>query len=190
MFIPPNRTWSHLVYGHCFDYRLIVDLLEQHFGADNGYRETRESIAGLYALRFTAQGKMVKDSFVLSSAAWLAGRILTGSEWLSGFEDTQSTAAEIAVETLEGVVAPVALEALSEKIIAHLSLAGFFSLAPAATSAGQRLFVQAQQKRPTTLSTASCSMTSPGLRVASQVAKAALRWRHICHCMTVQSALT
>lgn len=45
----PNRTWSHLVYGHCFDYRLIVDLLEQHFGADNGYRETRESIAGLYA---------------------------------------------------------------------------------------------------------------------------------------------
>ncbi|OBY20746.1 hypothetical protein A8O37_25480 [Pseudomonas aeruginosa] len=130
MVIPPNRTWSHLVYGHCFDYRLIVDLLEQYFGADNSYRETRESIAGLYALRFTAQGKMVEDSFVLSSAAWLAGRILTGSELLSGFEDAQSTAAEIAAETLEGVVTPVALEALSEKIIAHLYLAGFFSPAP------------------------------------------------------------
>lgn len=130
MVIPQNRTWSHLVYGHCFDYRLIVDLLEQHFGADNGYRETRESIAGLYALRFTAQGKMVEDSFVLSSAAWLAGRILTGRERLSGFEDAQSTAAEIAAETLEGVVTPMALEALTAKVIAHLSLADFFSPAP------------------------------------------------------------
>jgi hypothetical protein len=130
MVIPQNRSWSHLVYGHCFDYRLIVDLLEQRFGAENGYRETRESIAGLYALRFTSQGKMVEDSFVLSSAAWLAGRILKGSEWLSGFEDDQSTAAEIAAGTQEGVVTPVALEALTAKIIAHLSLAGFFTPAP------------------------------------------------------------
>lgn len=66
MPIPDKRTWSHLVYGHCYDYRLIVQLLEQRFGADHGYRETRENITGLYALRFTAQGKMVADSFVLS----------------------------------------------------------------------------------------------------------------------------
>lgn len=130
MAIPPNRTWSHLIYCHCFDYRRIVELLEQRFGADNGYRDTRGSIAGLYALRFTAQGKMVEDSFVLSSAAWLAGRIHTGREWLSGFEGAQSTAAEIAAETLEGVVTPAALEAVSEKIIAHLSLTDFFSSTP------------------------------------------------------------
>lgn len=85
MVIPQNRIWSHLVYVYCFDYRLIVELLVQHFGADNGYRETRESIARLYALRFTAQGKMVEDSFVPSSAAWLAGRILSGREWLTEF---------------------------------------------------------------------------------------------------------
>lgn len=133
---------------------------------------------------------MVEDSFVLSSAAWLAGRIITGREWLSGFEDAQRTAAEIAAETLEGVVTPMALEALTAKVIAHLSLDGFYSPAPAATSAGRRLFGQAQQTRPTILSTASCLMTSPGLRVASRVAKAALRWRHTCHCLTVRSALT
>ncbi|MEW5511777.1 AAA domain-containing protein [Pseudomonas asiatica] len=127
MIIPKQRAWSHLVYGHCFDYRLIVGLLEQVFGADNAYRETRESITGLYAVRFTAQGMMVPDSFVLSSAAWLAGRVLGGKDWLSGFEAAQDVAAEIAGETLEGEVTAQALEALSDKILSYLSLADFFA---------------------------------------------------------------
>ncbi|NWC84064.1 ATP-binding protein [Pseudomonas putida] len=127
MTLPKQRAWSHLVYGHCFDYRLIVSLLEQTFGADNAYRETRESITGLYAVRFTAEGKMVADSFVLSSAAWLAGRVLGGKDWLSGFEAAQNTAAEIAGEALEGVVTAQALEVLSDKILSYLSLADFFA---------------------------------------------------------------
>lgn len=126
MIIPKQRAWSHLVYGHCFDYRLIVSLLEQKFGADNAYRETRESITGLYAVRFTAQGMMVADSFVLSSAAWFAGRVLGGKDWLRGFDAAQDAAAEIAGETLAGVVTAQALETLTDKILSHLSLDDFF----------------------------------------------------------------
>lgn len=128
--IAKGWRWSHQVFGHCFDYRMIVGLLEEAFGADNGYRETRETTVGLFALRFTDQGELVTDSFVLSSAAWLAGRICEGKGWLTGFEEAQGAAAEIAAEILDGLVTSEKLEQLTDKLLDTLGLKDFFAATP------------------------------------------------------------
>lgn len=52
----PGKRWSHQIYGRCFDYGVIVERLKAQYEAENGYRETKESIVGLYALRFDDKG--------------------------------------------------------------------------------------------------------------------------------------
>lgn len=129
--IAKGKRWSHQVYGCCFDYREIVKQLEAKYPTVNAYRETKELIVGLYALRFNDKGEFVPDSFVLSSAAWFAGRINLPSEaWLSGFDEAQTAAAKIAAAVLEGAVTCDALEQLTEKLLEMLGLEVFFAALP------------------------------------------------------------
>lgn len=127
----PGKRWSHQIYGRCFDYREIVTRLEAQYRAKNGYRETKETIVGLYSLRFSDKGEFIPDSFVLSSAAWFAGRIGRPSEeWLTGFNEAQSAAAKMAAEVLEGSATSELLEELTDKLLETLELEAFFKPLP------------------------------------------------------------
>ncbi|HEK3716946.1 TPA: AAA domain-containing protein [Pseudomonas aeruginosa] len=127
----PGKRWSHQIYGRCFDYGKIVERLEAQYKAKNGYRETKETIVGLYSLRFSDRGEFIPDSFVLSSAAWFAGRIgRTADDWLTGFDEAQSEAAKIAAEVLEGPVTSDVLEQLTEKLLEMIDLEAFFKPLP------------------------------------------------------------
>lgn len=127
----PGKRWSHQIYGRCFDYGVIVERLKAQYEAENGYRETKESIVGLYALRFDDKGEFIPDSFVLSSAAWFAGRIgRPKDDWLAGFDEAQGAAAKLAAELLEGPVTPELLEQLTDKLLAMIELETFFESIP------------------------------------------------------------
>lgn len=129
--VTPGKRWSHQIYGRCFDYREIVKKLEAQYPAKNGYRETKETIVGVYALRFSDKGEFIPDSFVLSSAAWFAGRIgRPAEEWLTGFDEAQSAAAKKAAEVLEGAVTSELLEHLTDKLLETLGLEAFFASLP------------------------------------------------------------
>lgn len=129
--IVQGKRWSHQIYGRCFDYREIIKQLEAKYPANNAYRETKEAIVGLYALRFSDTGEFISDSFVLSSAAWFAGRISQPSEeWLTRFDEAQTAAAKKAAEVLEGAVTSDALEQLTNTLLEILGLEAFFAPLP------------------------------------------------------------
>lgn len=91
--LPPERVWSHTLYAHIYDNRIVFEILKKAFGADKGYRETQSRESALYAVKFTETGHMVENSFVLSSEMWFVGRVLTGQDWTRGFEADQKIAA-------------------------------------------------------------------------------------------------
>ncbi len=92
--IAKKHVWSHTLYAHLYDSRLIAEKLKQLYGADQGYREPQYRESALFSVKFTMSGHMVDNSFVLSSEVWFLGRALAGKDWTRGFEIDQISASE------------------------------------------------------------------------------------------------
>ncbi len=124
--LPKKRVWSHTLYAHLYDSRLIAEKLKEVYGADHGYREPQSRESALFAAKFTMAGKMVDDSFVLSSEAWFLGRVLTGKDWTRGFENDQRAISDQAQTLLTGEVSGDALRELTQWVLQFLGVTGFF----------------------------------------------------------------
>ncbi|AMW83054.1 DNA helicase related protein [Pseudomonas yamanorum] len=125
--IAGNRIWSHTLFAHLYDSKLVAEKLKALYGADQGYREqpkSRES--ALFALKFTAQGMMVQDSLVLSSEAWFLGKALTGKDWKRGFDEDQNALREDIKPLMGGQVDAAALLELTARIRRFLGVDEFF----------------------------------------------------------------
>ena len=85
--LPDKRAWSHTLYAHLYDSRLVASALQELYGTDQGYREPQHRESALFAAKFNMSGQLVEDSFVLSSEAWFLGRALARKDWTRGFED-------------------------------------------------------------------------------------------------------
>jgi len=124
--LPKKRVWSHTLYAHLYDSRLVAEKLKEAYGADQGYREPQFRESALFAAKFTMAGQMVDNSFVLSSEAWFLGRVLTGKDWTRGFEDDQKAAGDQAKTLLAGQVSGDSLRELTQWILQFLGVADFF----------------------------------------------------------------
>ncbi|WP_219953229.1 DEAD/DEAH box helicase [Dickeya zeae] len=124
--LPKKRVWSHTLYAHLYDSRLVAEELKEAYGADRGYREPQYRESALFAAKFTMAGQMVDNSFVLSSEAWFLGRVLTGKDWTRGFEDDQKAAGDQAKLLLVGQVSGDSLRELTQWILQFLGVADFF----------------------------------------------------------------
>lgn len=124
--LPKRRVWSHTLFAHLYDSRRIAEQLKEAYGADQGYREPQYRESALFAAKFTMAGQFVDDSFVLSSEAWFLGRVLTGKDWTSGFEDDQRAIGDKAKVLLEGQVSGDTLRELTRRILEYLGVTGFF----------------------------------------------------------------
>lgn len=124
--LPDKREWSHTLYAHLYDSRLVAAALKELYGADQGYREPQHRESALFAVKFTMAGQMVENSFVLSSEAWFLGRALAGRDWTRGFEGDQRAAAEQAQTQLQGQVSGDALRDFTLWVLQFLGLADFF----------------------------------------------------------------
>lgn len=125
--LPKGKVWSHLLFGHCYDFKYSVKALEDVFGADQGYAEPQSQIVALYALKLTHTGAMVADSLVLSSAAWLLARVRAGEDWARSFDETQDKVRAVATEHLAGVVTADKIVRLTNWIITYFGLRDFFA---------------------------------------------------------------
>ena len=63
--LPKKRVWSHTLYAHLYDSRMVAEKLKEAYGADQGYREPQFRESALFAAKFTMAGHMVDNSFVL-----------------------------------------------------------------------------------------------------------------------------
>lgn len=124
--LPKKRVWSHTLYAHLYDSRLVAEKLKEVYGADQGYREPQFRESALFAAKFTMAGRMVDGSFVLSSEAWFLGRVLTGKDWTRGFEDDQRAIGDRAKTLLGGQVSGDPLRELTQWILQFLGVADFF----------------------------------------------------------------
>jgi len=124
--LPTKRVWSHTLYAHLYDSRLVAEKLNEVYGADQGYREPQYRKSALFAAKFTMAGQMVDNSFVLSSEAWFLGRVLTGKDWTRGFEGDQEAAADHAKTLLESKVSGDTLLELAQWVLQFLGVADFF----------------------------------------------------------------
>lgn len=126
--LPHNREWSHTLFAHLYDSRLVDAALKELYGADQGYREPQPRESALFAAKFTTTGQLVENSFVLSSEAWFLGRALAGRDWMRGFEDDQRAAAEQAQTQLQGQVSGDALRDFTLWILEFLGVAKYFAV--------------------------------------------------------------
>lgn len=124
--LPKRRVWSHTLFAHLYDSRLVANKLSEVYGADQGYREPQFRESALFAAKFTMEGWLVDNSFVLSSEAWFLGRVLTGKDWTRGFEGDQKAIGDHAKTLLEGQVSSNALRELTRWILQFLGVADFF----------------------------------------------------------------
>ncbi|MDO0882840.1 hypothetical protein QYZ29_20985 [Xanthomonas campestris pv. campestris] len=124
--LPKKRIWSHTLYAHLYDSRLVAEKLDAMYGADQGYQEPKFRESAVFAAKFTAGGRLVDDSFVLSSEAWFLGRVLTGKDWTRGFETDQKTVREHANTLFEGEVSSAGLRELTHWTLQFLGLGDFF----------------------------------------------------------------
>ncbi|WP_198155375.1 hypothetical protein [Candidatus Burkholderia verschuerenii] len=122
----PKRVWSHTLYAHLYDSRRIAKRLEATFGADQGYREPQFRESALFALKFDMQGRLVEDSFVLSSEAWFLGRVLTGQDWTTGFENEQRGLNEQVKAMFSGPVSGEDLRAFTRWVLQTIGVEEFF----------------------------------------------------------------
>jgi len=125
--LPNKREWSHTLYAHLYDGRLVAAKLKELCGADLGYREPQHRESALFAAKFTMTGQLVDNSFVLSSEAWFLGRALAGQGWTHGFNDDQRVAAEQAQTQLQGQVSGEALRNFTLWVLQFLGVADFFA---------------------------------------------------------------
>jgi hypothetical protein len=124
--LPKKRVWSHTLYAHLYDSRLVAEKLKEVFGADQGYREPQYRKSALFAAKFTMAGEMVDNSFVLSSEAWFLGRVLAEKDWTRGFKDDHKTAGGQARALLEGRVSGDILRELTQWVLQFLGVTSFF----------------------------------------------------------------
>ncbi|MGQ5250881.1 DNA helicase, partial [Xanthomonas arboricola pv. corylina] len=124
--LPKKRIWSHTLYAHLYDSRLVAEKLDAMFGADQGYQEPKFRESAVFAAKFTMGGRLVDDSFVLSSEAWFLGRVLNGKDWTRGFETDQKTIRERANSQFEGEVSSEGLRELTHWTLQFLGLGDFF----------------------------------------------------------------
>jgi len=124
--LPKKRVWSHTLFAHLYDSRLVANKLNELYGADQGYREPQFRESALFAAKFTMEGRLINDSFVLSSEAWFLGRVLTEKDWTRGFEDDQRAIGEYAKTLLEQQVSGNALRELTQWILKFIGVADFF----------------------------------------------------------------
>ncbi|KTT65635.1 DNA helicase [Pseudomonas oryzihabitans] len=124
--LPKKRVWSHTLFAHLYDSRLVAEKLNEVYGADQGYREPQFRESALFAAKFTMNGRLVDDSFVLSSEAWFLGRVLTGKDWTRGFEEDQKAVGNHAKTLLEERVSSDALRELTRWTLQFLGVADFF----------------------------------------------------------------
>jgi hypothetical protein len=124
--LPKKRVWSHTLYAHLYDSRLVAEKLNEVYGADQGYREPQFRESAVFAAKFNMAGHMVDDSFVLSTEAWFLGRVLAGKDWTSGFALDQKAAGEQANALLTGRVSGDSLRELTEWVLQFLGLTDFF----------------------------------------------------------------
>jgi len=122
-----GRVWSHRFYAHWFASAEIDRVLCAAFGEEHGYREPQDRDVALFALRFSEDGRMVADSFVLSSAAWMLGRVYNRQDWTQGFDLAQREATNLAKEHLGGIVESDAYQALIDRVLELVGLSSFFT---------------------------------------------------------------
>jgi len=127
--LPKKRVWSHTLYAHLYDSRRVAEQLKAVFGVDQGYREPQFRESALFALKFDMAGRMVEDSFVLSSEAWFLGKILTRQDWTWGFEEAQRAIGERIKAMLRHPVSADDLRELTEWLLHDIGLADFFAMA-------------------------------------------------------------
>lgn len=124
--LPKKRVWSHTLYAHLYDSRLVAAKLQEVYGADQGYREPQHRESALFAVKFTMAGQMVDNSFVLSSEAWFLGRVLAGKDWTRGFDDDQKAAGDHAKALLASLASGDALRELTQWVRQFLGVAECF----------------------------------------------------------------
>jgi hypothetical protein len=124
--LPKKCVWSHTLYAHLYDNWLIAEKLKEVYGADHGYREPQNQESALFAAKFTMDGQMVDNSFVLSSEAWFLGKVLTSKDWTRGFKDDQKVASDQAATLLDGKVSGQTLRELTQWVLQFLGVADFF----------------------------------------------------------------
>ncbi len=124
--LPKKRGWSHTLFAHLYDSRVVADKLKELYGADEGYKEPQSRESALSAVKFTADGLMIDDSLVLSSGAWFLGRALAGEDWTRGFDADQMRLREQIKSFMGGKVSAAALRGLTEYIRRFLGVDAFF----------------------------------------------------------------
>lgn len=125
--LPKKRVWSHTLYAHLYDSRVVAEVLKKRFGEEQGYREpaaSRES--ALFAIKFSTDGRVVNDTLVISSEAWFLGKVLSGQDWKRGFDADQREIREQAKALLPEVVDAEALRRLIDLIRRFLGVDEFF----------------------------------------------------------------
>lgn len=131
--LPPKRIWSHTLFAYLYNSQQVAEHLKKVFGADQGYCEPQSSReSALFSLKFTTEGLVVEDSFVLSSEAWFLGKVLSGHDWTSGFEEDQQKLGEQVKSMLGSPVSRTDLQALTQHILQAIGVANFFANAPTA----------------------------------------------------------
>lgn len=112
-----------------YDSRRIAERLQTVFGADQGHREPPFRESALFALKFDMRGRMVEDSFVLSSEAWVIGRVLAGRDWTWGLDEAQQAIREHIKSLLHRPVSGDDLQRLTRWLLEEIGVADFFATA-------------------------------------------------------------
>lgn len=115
--LPAGKEWSYLLFGHCYDRKHAVTALAAACGANLGSKVPQNDSVALFSLRFTDTGHMVPDSLVLSSAAWLLGKVRANEPFARGFADEQKWARKVVADRFVGVVTVGNIHRLTELLL-------------------------------------------------------------------------
>jgi hypothetical protein len=124
--LPKKRVWRHTLFAHIYNSRLVADKLAERFGSDQGYQEPQSRDSALFAVKFSQAGHLLPDSVVLSSEAWVLGKIIHNQDWTRGFEEDQQAANLHALSALQGPVSAYDLHTFTDWILDFIGLGDFF----------------------------------------------------------------
>lgn len=120
--LPEGKKWSHLLFGHCYDSKLAVKALEVACGAVQARKEPQSVTVALFSLRITDTGHMEPNSLVLSSAAWLLGKVRANAPFARGFADEQKWALKEVTDQFDEVVTAENILWLTELLLKRWQL--------------------------------------------------------------------
>lgn len=124
--LPKNRVWSHTLFAHIYDSLVVAKKLDERYGSNQGYQEPQSRQSALFCAKFSLGGHLLLDSIVLSSEAWVLGKILNHQPWARGFDEDQQAINLHAVSSLQGTVTHEDLHALTTWILDFIGLTDFF----------------------------------------------------------------